>query len=353
MKVKAKEVAAMLGLSEATVSLALNGKPGVSERTRQKVLQCVSNLQENMPAVQETLLPERSLQKKCIKAIVYISSAIYYDDLMGGLFSRPYLKVYQMASERGMDVRLMYIGLEDDIEQILAESETDGTAGIFLMASAIPEELQQKIAKYTGPVPVMIDGVDGADDESSADSAADVVMIDNRDAVYQCMNYLRKRGHREILFCENSASMYNFNARKRAFLQYCRQEGLLCGEQYCLKMGETIEEAYKSMQTWIQGGNPQGITAILAENYSVAVGCIRALQDAGRRIPEDMSVIGIDDLPEAVLLDFKYTHIRIDHEVKTQWAMNCLFARIDGQRGERIKIYTGTRLIPGESVKKL
>ncbi len=107
------------------------------------------------------------------------------------------------------------------------------------------------------------------------------------------------------------------------------------------------------MQEWIQRGNPQGITAILAENYSVAVGCIRALQEAGCRIPEDISIIGIDELPEAVFLDFKYTHIRIDHEVKTQWAMSCLLARLDGQGGERIKIYTGTRLIPGESVKKL
>ena len=86
------------------------------------------------------------------------------------------------------------------------------------------------------------------------------------------------------------------------------------------------------------------------ENYQVSIGVLAAIQKLGIRIPEDIRLVGIDEVPEYVTPAVRLTQVKIPHAERAAIAMNLLDREIQGESVTRIRAYTVPELIRGNSV---
>ena len=108
------------------------------------------------------------------------------------------------------------------------------------------------------------------------------------------MQYLHARGHREIGFLRAETELGGLNNRYMSFCNAMQTHGLEINPGYMLRLDPQYDVATRQMQDFLQTG-PQLPTAWIAANDIIAAGAIRALQQAGYRVPEDVSIIGFDD----------------------------------------------------------
>lgn len=339
----AKRVAKDLGVSEATVSLAVNNKPGVNPETRARVLAHIDMLKSESSV-------KRGASGERIKVVCFQGSRGAYDEEKASLFSVMVHEFFRSGRKHGCELKLAYGETREDMQNIVADSVRDGTAGILLCASDMGEE---EFAPFVGcGVPLMV--FDNEFERMDCDST----VIDNERDVLVAMRHLRDMGHQDIVCFRNSLRIHNFDRRLETF-QRCMREvsehipgRTFDAEASVLTAGSRIEDIHESVKNWISTRKSLP-TAILCENYAISIGAVKALQDAGLRIPGDISVIGIDELPSYALLDFRLTHVRIPHARKATLAINRLVERMRTNPEEVVQIRVISHLVEGDSVADL
>jgi LacI family transcriptional regulator len=90
--------------------------------------------------------------------------------------------------------------------------------------------------------------------------------------------------------------------------------------------------------------------AFIAESYHLSIGAVRALNEAGVRIPKDVSLVGIDKIPDYLTSGISLTCVRIPHTERARWAAKALLNEIQNPEADKIQIYVDCQLIPGDSV---
>ena len=137
-----------------------------------------------------------------------------------------------------------------------------------------------------------------------------MAVFHNRMAVREGMRYLKARGCREVVYFKNSEQIYNFEMRRRAFLEFLKDDGEVRGEIF--EVGKDL----KSISTYVAdfvAHREKLPDAIFLENYLVSIGTVGALEKLGIRIPEDISLIGIDGIPGTAILPCRLTHFEAPH----------------------------------------
>lgn len=171
MKVKSKEVAEALGVSTATVSLAINGKPGVNEETRKRILEYISG-QQGKDVTKGTF----------VKLIIFENSPRVLSGGMGSFFRITYVESVERLQRDKLEVRLVYAYGYEELKEALLKSNTDGTRGILLRADEFGEKDYELISLCRVPL-VMSDC-------GSGEAGWNMVNFNNRQAVFQGMEYL-------------------------------------------------------------------------------------------------------------------------------------------------------------------
>lgn len=335
MKVKAKQVAKDLGISEATVSLAVNNRPGVNDETKKRVLDYIEK------SKQQEL---QSIAEKSIKVLFYVRERALYDEEKANLFSLSYMEIYRVVKNAGLNLKLVHISDEKEVLEAIDMSYKDGTVGILLYASDLEEEGFRPFRNIT--IPLMVN------DNVYEDMMADCVFSNNRQGIRLAMNYLYSMGHRDIMYFYNTNTIHIFQQRREAYLMFSREKAVGMPEDSMLEVGTKIEVIYDNVLRYIKGGGRMP-TAILSENYAISIGTIKALQDCGYNIPEDISIIGIDELPSYALLDFKLSYINVLHVSKVNIAITRLIQRIQEGPKETVQIVVGNEFVEGNSVRKI
>lgn len=337
MKIVAKKVAEALGVSTATVSLALNNKPGVNEKTRKKILDYIEILKKN-----EGIPPEES--KEIIKMIFYVKDGRMFLEDDKELFSVSHQEVYRVVSNYGYSLEIIYVHNEDEVKEIVKSSMGDDTVGLFIYGDRISEKEMRLFAMMEIPFIVFDSDFPGA--------KFDNILIHNKQGIQEGLLYLKAKGHQEVMFIHNSYELFNFIDRRKAFMQYASEMGMGKERSGMLEIGSRMEEIYENMISYIRhkGFLP---SAIFTENYAVTIGVVRALQTCGYRIPEDISVIGFDKLPEVALLGIKMTYFDVLHARRANIATRRLIEKIKGKHKEHVQILVGVELVEGESVKEI
>lgn len=338
MKLKSKDIAKQLGVSPATVSLVLNNKPGISEETRNRIIQY---LEENGYHTAK-LHASRSGVQNTIQFVVYkkhgkvVSDTPFFSDLIES--------IHHSARSAGYNLHLIYIDeKKDDIFSILSMIKQSHTSSLLILAT---EMYAQDIAPFRQlNIPILLL------DSQFESQDLNTVCINNSDGLYKAVQYLSDLGHKEIGYLHSNVWIYNFEQRMLRLRQHAAEKGIFLKEENLFSLEPTVEGAYKDMKHLL-AKKKNVPPALFADNDIIAFGAIRALKEEGFSIPADVSIIGFDDTPFCELLDPKLTTIRVFKDQMGTIAVKRLLESMEDPDACTQKTYIGTELIIRESTAK-
>lgn len=338
MKVKAVEIARTLGLSRAAVSLALNGKPGVSEETRKAVLECRERLENQDPYTVRRKREEQGILIKLVMANRRFGIKFQEVDLWTDV-----KQVFDsMAKAEGYTLGISYFDIDYDSKEALTkECNSELVAGVILFGT----ELRPKDS-------ILFEGIRKPLVVYDSDLYCDRfprVTVNNKDGVRKAVQYLVSHQIRDICYLANSVDIYNMNERRKGFREVLEEYAILDIEKRIIRLGENITEIYEDMRRYLETNPlPQ---AFIMESCHVSVSVLRVLREEGIRIPEDVSLIGIDELPGYAAAGYDLTSVRIPHSERAWWVMTTLFKEMRAPEKTKASIEVNCQLIEGKTVK--
>ncbi|MCJ7552820.1 MAG: LacI family transcriptional regulator [Ignavibacteriaceae bacterium] len=310
-----KEIAQKANVSIATVSRALNDDPKVTEETRKKILAVSKELHYKPNLV------ARNFVKKTSYAIGLILPDIsdeFFTDIIRGVDEITYKKGYYTMVASSHKYRTL-------ADSITAFSETGLVGGVILLISSMTEELIN-IIKHS-KIPIVIIG--GGKDEHKFDTVA----IDNYLGAFNATEYLiKKKRFKKIAHITGPAENYDAFLRKKGFIDACRKNGLSINKSFIIDGNYTIDSGYHGfIQLY---GLPEKPQAIFAANDMMALGCYDAANYFNVKIPDDIGLIGFDDIFISKYLNPGLTTVRVQIEEVGKAAATLLIERLNNSNGK-------------------
>lgn len=338
MKVKAVEIARKLDISKATVSLALNNKPGVSEKTREKIFKCL----EELNGVHEQKVEEQQiLKRRIIKVIVVDNGQRIVNNSEMDLGKDVYARFDQEIKRMGFTMGLTFVKQNDrEIAQVIRELNEENVAGIILVATEMQPGQFEPFRMVKKPLIIY-------DNDLSQDH--NCVVIDGVAAVRDTVDYLVSRGCHNIKYLANTENIYNFQQRRAGYRAGLRKNRLELREDSIFPIGKRIDDVYENMKIYLESHKLPD--AFIMENYQVSMGVMRALREKKIEVPREVSLVGVDELPSYLTGDFLLTTVKIEHEERAKVVMMFLEKEINGGISQKFKAYSNCRLLYGNSVK--
>ncbi|MEG1427849.1 MAG: LacI family DNA-binding transcriptional regulator [Oscillospiraceae bacterium] len=304
MRIKSKDLAKLLGVSTATISLLLNNKPGLSDELRSRLTEQIKDLGYG------NLLPETTTQMPTIlnattsgkKTIAYIVYTFYDNDNDNGSFFPAVLEgVETEARERGYDVRVLHMGRGVDCtpRKCLNREET---LGMIVQLDFLTDEIADELAAVGLPFVVL--------DSYRYDRRISAVCVNNEDGIFNAVKFLVNHGHTQIGYVASGRDTNCFIDRRRCFHLAMREYKLQDRPEFRFFAGGFDCSAVSTLaKQWETLTNMP--TALIVENDTLAWRAMKALKKLNYRIPEDISIIGFDDKSIASLTDPPLTTIRV------------------------------------------
>ncbi len=330
MKKGIKQISVITGFSPATVSNALNLKKGVNQKTAEEIFRVAREI---------GYIDSKAITK--IRLVIYKKNGLIIDDTP--FFASLINGIEQECRESGYEMTIgnLDFGHPDYLEQAKQMLNEPGTAIILLGTELSPEEL---MVYKTAQCPILLL------DYWSFDMDFDGVIINNADSVRMAINYLHAKGHNEIGYLKGSFRILGFEQRQSGYHSALRENHIEYNPHYTVELSTTMNGAYKDMIEYLER-KPSLPTAYFADNDMIALGAMKALQEKGYAIPEDISIIGFDDLPFCEISSPRLTSMRVPKQEMGRLAVRRIMELIKHNEGVRTKIQVCTDFIERESVK--
>ncbi len=301
-----RDVAKLAGVAPITVSRVINNDGYFTEETRRKVEAAVRELDY----IPNSLGP--SLRSKRTHTLAFVVS-----DITNPFWTTVARGVEDAANARGYHV---IIGNTDESAEkqekyllFLIKKQVDGF--LFVPASYNTSET---LRKRHVPFVVL---------DRRFPHAVDCVRGDSVAGAYGLTKHLIDLGHRRIAIITGRKDHTTACDRVEGYLAALKDANLSESQQ--IYWGEYIQEAGYNNTVQVLKSTPRP-TAIFAANNFIAIGMMRALRDAGLRVPEDVSVVSFDDLPEAITIDPFFTVAAQPAYEMGQKATELLISRLNG-----------------------
>ncbi|HPY42966.1 MAG TPA: LacI family DNA-binding transcriptional regulator [Clostridia bacterium] len=268
------DVAREAGVSISTVSNVVNGVNKVSPRTREKVLRAV-HLLNYIPNVNARMLKTR----RCNTIGLFVSS------IQGEYYTLLAQAIHRECIRAGVQMSI-HVGNNSTGEEVYAVIASSGVAGAIIMDEALDGPWVERLRLRGLPL-VFID-------RELVGPLISSVIIDNYRGAKQAMDYLLGLGHRRIGFIRGLDNR-DGQDRYRAYRDSLRARALPLETAYVLQGFFEYEIAYRAVRGFLDGGLTLP-DAFFCANDETAWGCIRALAERGIKVPEDLSVMGFDNI---------------------------------------------------------
>ena len=334
-----RDIAKAADVALSTVSQTLNNKPGVSPEMRQHILQVANDLGYR------PRISVENPQMIDLKTIGLLTKRRNGDALV----INPFYSYIIAGAERECtrhDISLMYANIEVDehnralsLPAMLLDERVDGV----IVVGAFLEETIAHISQRASQNVVLVDAY------TSNGNAFDSVLIDNMSGAMTAVNYLLERGHRNIgLIGSDPRSYPSIVERRQGYIATLAQHGL----NTFIEDGALLrEDAYDAAQRLMTRA-PE-ITAILACNDNVAIGVMNALHDNGLTVPDDVSVVGFDDIDLAQEVTPALSTMHVDKVLMGSMAVRHLIDRRVQPERTPVKTLISTHLIERDSVRTI
>lgn len=316
--ITAKEIAAKLGISPSSVSLALNGKPGISERTRSLVLETAMQMgyRKQVPGTLAGTNRTICFIRYGGSVVNIAENSSFSSFVLEGIESR--------ATELGYNTQVRYLNAGDmfnpQVLDLIAQAD-----GIIFLGTDITEaqlpEIQQFL--YTmDNIPVVVV------DNFLLRSRVDCVGIDAYGGTKAATEFLINTNHTRIGYIKAKQRIHNFEDRKRGMEAALDKAGLPLFVS--VDVDVSSEGAFRDFDRWLSG-KPELPQAFFAENDILAAAAMRVLKKHGYHIPKDISVVGFDDIPMCEMLDPPLSTVHAFKEELGSAAVEHLHRRISRQ----------------------
>jgi LacI family repressor for deo operon, udp, cdd, tsx, nupC, and nupG len=325
-----RDVARRAGVSVATVSRVVNHSAHrVSAPTRRRVLEAVQALgyQANVIA--------QGLKKRASRTV-----ALIVPDISNPFFPAIARGIEDVASQHGYAVLLCNtyedLARERAYLDLLRKRWVDGV--IFATAGTNTAHLRA-LRREGRPVVLVARDVDGV--------RIDAVLVDNFSGSYQATAHLLRLGHRRIAHIAGPASLHVARERRRGYERALADAGL---PPSSIVVGEgdfTADGGRRAVAAWLQ--RQVEFTAVVAANDLMAIGALEALRAAGRRVPDDVAVVGFDDITFASLVQPALTTVAQPKYRMGQLAMQRLLELMAGASPAGRRMVLEPQLIVRES----
>jgi LacI family transcriptional regulator len=324
-----RQIADLAGVSIATVSRVLNGRDDVAPETRDLVRQIIREQGYTANRSARGLSAGRT---GLIGILVPMVFPAYFAGILAG--------AAEALTERDLPIALSPTGGEHDREVSVIDRLYGLTDGALII---LPEESGEELERLqeNGYRFVVIDPLMPLAERIPSVSAAHTSGAD------QAMQHLLELGHRRIAHIAGPRGWVATEDRRRGYHAALAAAGIL--PDPALTVGTTPEISHGQDAAGHLLNLPDPPTAILSFNDNNAIGAIQAARARGLRVPEDLSVVGFDDVEGATIVTPKLTTVRQPLAEMGRTGVSLLMRLLDGERFETLHVELATRLVVRES----
>lgn len=286
MRVTLSDIAKKANVSPMTVSRVINKSGDVSEETRVKVEAII----KEMNYIPNT--SARYLNSKRSKIL-----ALMITDITNPFFTKLARGAEDKSKQLGY--RLILCNSDENIEKeadYINMLISTGVDGILITPSKDESKRNLKtLHKYSIPFVLLDRTIDGIN--------ADIIHGDSEDGTRELLEHLIHLGHKKIAIINGPLNVSTARERHESYIQTMKSNGLKIQDNYILHSQFTNEDMHKNISTLLSLPQDERPTAIFAVNNFIAINSIKELRKNNIRVPEDISVVGFDDLDSTIELD--------------------------------------------------
>ena len=320
-----RDVAREAGVSVATVSRVINDSGPVRDETRRRIREVAQRLRFTPNTTARSLSTRRTH-----------TIGVLLPDVYGEFFSEVMRGVDQTARQHKFHILISSWHSEARELEAAIRAMRGRVDGLILMASELESATLENNLPERAPVVLINAGID--------DAHYDTLNIDNFGGACAMTHHLLQLGHRELRMIRGAAKNRDADEREKGFRFALAQAGLTCGKSWIVTGDFTEATGYRLTQELLAG--PIRPSAIFAANDSMAVGALSALRAAALRVPEDVAVVGFDDIPIAEYVSPALTTVRVSIARLGARAAEQLFATIHAHgKNERTHEVLPTELV--------
>ncbi|MFJ8624947.1 LacI family DNA-binding transcriptional regulator [Kitasatospora sp. NPDC093550] len=321
------DVAKLAGVSHQTVSRVLNGAPHVRPDTRDRVLAAIRELDYRPNSAARALVTRRSQTL----GVVSFDSTLYGPaSMLDGIEQAARSAGYfvSVTSLRSLDGR----SVQEAVDR-LRDQGVEGVVVIAPQTSAV-----SAVARLSSSVPIVAVG-------SGNQTRVPMVSVGNRSGAGEATGHLLDLGHRTVHHVAGPANWLESQDREEGWRLTLQAAGAPVPE---VERGDW--SARSGYQAGLRIARLPEVTAVFCANDHMALGLLRALHEAGRAVPEEISVVGFDDIPEAAYFTPPLTTVRQDFGELGRRALELLVGELEGARPSPTHLQITPELVMRRSV---
>jgi LacI family transcriptional regulator len=336
-RVTMEDIAQQSGVSLATVSLVLRDKPGINHETRQRVIAAARALGYRKRS------PVTVAGASSLRLVGMVNKTRPDDGPRTNPFYAPVVSGIEAACRR-QQINLLYatVPVDEDnhpqeLPRMLLEDDLDG---LLLLGAFVDSTVARLVERRTIPT-VLVDAY-------AAGNVYDSVLSDNFRGAHEAVSYLIACGHRHIGLVGSLPTAYPSIAdRRRGYIQALQDQGIT--QRYFADSHLPANQAVAAAVELLQ--RAPAITALFCCNDAMAIGVLQAAQALGRSVPDDLSVIGFDDIDLAEHVTPALTTMHVDKISMGRLAVQLLSNRAEFPTASSVTAVLRPTLIERHSVR--
>ena len=338
-RVTSQDVADLAGVSRTTVSFVLNDVKGlnISAETRQRVRNAAESLNYIPDATAQALASRRA---KAIGLVMtrsphHIATDAFLPQIIGGLM--------EVIKDNKLRLLIEYVEVEHQDRAYLELARAKHIDGMLLLTPRIDDNGLKKLEQVDIPT-VLMGHLEGSNLYS--------VDVDNQLAANQGVQYLLDLGHTQIACISNAPPSYAASPeRVRGYKNALITAGINPNDDMVRYADFDPQSGYIQMKSLLEAGHK--FTAVFVASDNVAMGVKAALREAGLRIPEDISLVGFDDIPWAQYSDPPLTTVHLQAQELARRTCLVLMDLLQNKEPDLKQQIVETHLVVRKSCRRL
>lgn len=304
-----RDVAKRARVSIATVSRTINSVPTVNPILADRVRAAIHDLNYYPNKQARALVSGRS---RLVGLLV--------SDITNPFFPELIKRFEEVAVRRGYELLIGSTNYDSELKHCLRRMIEGYVDGVAVMTFGVEDPVLEELSSRNIPMVFM--------DLKEDAFRHDTLMVDYTHGMLEAVRHLVSLGHHEIGFISGPLTQHSAVLRRVAFLQSMRDCCCEHRDQFLVEGDHQVEGGMLGMTALLRNTSPP--TAVLCSNDMTAIGALRTLQQRGFRVPQDMSVVGFDDIHLANFVNPPLTTVSMSRTEIAQKAVGALLGRIEG-----------------------